>query len=443
MSILAEWLWNPFLSFLYLEVGVVFLLLTGAVAFRKSFRVFGSIFGTDGPSRDQGHHRQVTHTKAFFAAIAVTVGVGNLAGVGTAIHLGGPGALFWMWMSAIAGMSFRMCSTYLAIKHGPKDPDSPVFATPMAYLDKYMKGSWAWIPAGVAGLIMVKGFISANLIQSNSVAHALHGLFGLPPVVSGAALALLVGAVVIGGLKRIVHYSSAIAPWMVLIYAAAGLLILALHPLKTLAALEMVFLCAFSPASFAGGVAGYTVLQAVQFGVSRGVFSHTSGVGVSPFLQGANTDSPARGAMMSAITPVVDTLIICTITGLVILSDFHWQSITGAHLTAQSFTSGLGGVGETIILLCLVVFAYTTIISFEYFSERCFEYLGGKNIAAFRWTFIGVTFLGPLLPVAFVWSLADVIVGLLVISHLLPLIYVLLSNLSTMRRDLEKEGEPA
>lgn len=439
MDLLAKILWNPFISLVYLEVGVLFLLLTGAVAWRRSFRVFRSVFGARGL---EGRGRQVSHTKAFLSSIAANVGVGNLAGVGTAIHLGGPGALFWMWMSALLGMSFRMTSTYMAIKHRPADVRSPLFATPMTYLEKYMKGRWGWIPPTVAGLILVKGVIASNLIQANSVAHAVRDGMGYSNWLVAAALSLLVGLVIIGGLKRIVDFGSAIAPWMVLVYVGTGCLLLFSDPLRTAKAVGLVFSGVVSPASAAGGIAGYTVLQAMQFGVSRGVFSHMSGIGESPFLQAANVDHPSRGAMMAAVTPFVDTIIICSITGLVIVSGSLWGDDTGAHLTVQSFLSGLGEKGRVVATLCLVVFACTTIISYAHFSERCFEYLGGKNVRAFRWAFLGTTFVGPFFPVAFVWSLGDVVIGLLIVLHLLPMLYVLLRHRSEMLKDLESD-EPA
>ncbi len=436
MSTLAGWIWNPILSIIYIEIGILFLILTSAVAWRKSFKILRSVFGKDKEEKSESGKNQISHTKALLSSIAACVGVGNLAGVATAIHLGGPGALFWMWVSALVGMSFRMTSTYMALKHQPADVNAQTFATPMAYLEKYMKGTWGWIPTVVAGLIVIKGLITANLIQANSVAHALHGQFDFAHITVAVVLAFFVGIVIIGGVQKIVTISSNLAPWMVLIYVATGLVVLLSHPLVTAKALGLVFYYAFTPYSFVGGAIGYTVLQTMQFGISRGIFSHTSGIGVSPFLQAANKDHPAIGAFMAAVTPAIDTLVVCSITGLVLISGMYWKTITGAQLTVATFAAALGRPGQLIVFSCLVIFAYTTIISYAYFSEKSFLYLGGKNVMAYRWFFVIVTFIGPFFPVAFVWSLGDVVIGCLIIFHLLPLTSILLTNLRTMRFDL-------
>ncbi len=435
METLASWIWNPLLSLIYLELGVVFLVMTGGVGWRRTFGVVADIWGKRGQGRVE--NREIPHTQAFFTSIAAAVGVGNLAGVGTAIHLGGPGALFWMWVSAIVGVSFRMCSTYLSIKFGPKDPKALAFATPMSYIERLLPPAWRFVAVGLAGLLLVKGMVVTNLIQVNSVAHAMTNDYGVATWLVAVLMALAVGSVVIGGLTRIVHFGNYIAPWMVLGYVLVGLLALLLEPVRTFDALISVFRYALNPYSLGGGVAGYAVLTTVQFGISRGVFSHNSGLGVAPFLQGSNTDHPSRGAFMAALVPMVDTLIVSTVTGLVVISMGDWFSLTGAFLTVSAFKASLGGFGRVAVSVALVVFAYTTIISWSYYSERCFEYLGGRNVIAFRWFFTAVTFSGPFLPVAFVWSAGDVFVGLIVIFHLFALTYIVMKHLPIICADLE------
>ena len=437
METLAAWIWNPLLSLIYLEVGLLFLFLTGAVAFRRTLRSFRNTWKTNShPSEG----RRISHRQAFFSALAAGVGVGNLAGVATAIHLGGPGALFWMWISALVGTSFRMSSTYLAIKYGPKDPNSPLFATPMAYLERFLEKPWRHrIPLLLASLILIKGIVTANLIQANSVAHALSNDFGFSHALVAVLLSGAVILVVVGGIRQIVQYSMAIAPWMLVGYLLLGLFVLLSEPTKTVAAISSVFQYAFYPYAVGGGVAGYTVLRTMQFGISRGIFSHGSGMGIAPFLQGANNDHPAHGAFMAVVVPLVDTLVICTITGLVILSQGSWPDWTGAFLTVTSFQAVLGGAGKGLVIAALVIFAFTTIINWAYFSERCFEYLGGKNILAYRWFFAAVTFCGPFFPVAFIWSVGDVLIGLIIITHLLPLTYIVLRLRPIIMKDLETE----
>nr|MBF0220788.1 sodium:alanine symporter family protein [Desulfobulbaceae bacterium] len=431
---LAKWIWDPVLCLVYLELGCIFLYLNRAIVWRKSLQVFLKIMGGDQATSTD---RTVSHRKAFLATVAATVGIGNIAGVGTAIHVGGPGALFWMWMSALLGMSFRMASTYMAIKLRPDDDRSKSFATPMVYLDKYMTGGFSFIPSLVAGLILVQGLVLYNLVQANSLAQAVHNRFDFPNVATSILLTLCVGLVILGGLKKIVNYSSFFAPFMITIYVVAGLLILLSHPLQTIQNIGQVFYYAFQPYSFAGGIVGYTVFQAMQFGVSRGVFSHMSGMGTSTFLQGANKDSPAMGAFMSALTPFVDTVIICSVTGLVILSTSFWQINTGAHLTAAAFEAGLGFAGQIVVIASLIVFAFTTIAAFAHISERCIVYLGGTNDLYYRLVFLLVTFVGPFLDLRFVWSLSDIIIAMIVVFHLVPLLYITLLNRKEMCRDFE------
>lgn len=446
MDLIASWIWNPLLSFMYLEIGVLFLILTGLVGWRRSFNSVKKAYRTNSPknSAETGaiSKRYITPTQAFITALGASVGVGNLAGVSTAIHLGGPGALFWMWVSALVGMSFRMCETYFACRYQPKSSNSPSFATPMSYLDRFCTGRFAWIPIGLAVLLMVKGFFTANLIQSNSVAHAIEGEFGASSVIVALLMAGAVGIVILGGVRRIVDYSMKITPWMLLLYIGAGLFILLGDIPRTLTQLENVFKYAFQPYSVAGGVIGYTVLQSLQYGVSRGIFSHGSGIGISPFLHASNNSNPAHNGLIAAFVPVVDTLVICTITGLVVLSSGLWGNWNGAYLTTQAFQLTYGDGGKLLIVICLVIFAFTTMINWSYYAERCFEYLGGKKIIKFRWAFIGVTFLGPFMPVKFIWSLADILIALVLLLHLLPLTYITLRHLGGIARDFNSVDRP-
>jgi AGCS family alanine or glycine:cation symporter len=436
MALLAKILWNPFLCVVYLALGALFVVVTFGVAWRRAGPVLTSAWGSSGKPRQQN---QLGHREAFLAALAASVGVGNLAGVATALHLGGPGALFWMWVSALVGMHFRMAATYFAIKHQPKDPDDLAYATPMAYLERFFERA-PWLPRVVATLLLLTGVINANLIQSNSVGHTLTRDFGISPSVVGVALAVPVGAVILGGLRSIVDVSARLAPWLLLAYVGAGLVVLGADPAGTGDTLRSVFRHAFHPYPAAGGLAGYAVAATLQFGVSRGIFSHGSGMGMAPFFQAANSDHPARGAFMAAVVPVVDTLVVCTITALVILSNGFWQFWTGAHLTVSAFASALGAPGKLLVFVCLLVFAFTTVVSWAHFSERCYEYLGGTRRLGYRLCFCGVTLIGPFLPVAWVWSLGDVLIGLLLLMHLVPLTMIVLRKLPEMRADLEAPG---
>jgi alanine or glycine:cation symporter, AGCS family len=429
---LASYLWNPFLCLLYIELGLLFLWLTGGVALKKTYPYFKKLL----QERSGDGEHTISHRKAFFSSLATTVGVGNLAGVGTAIHLGGPGALFWMWVSAIFGMSFRMVTTYMAIKNNPDDVSSPIFGTPMNYLKKYCTGAFKFVAPLMAGTIIFKGMVAANLIQANSVAHALHSELGLPSVLIASILAIAVGLVVIGGFKVIVDVTSSLAPWMVILYSLTGLLILILNPAETVASLFKVFHYAFTPHAAIGGAAGYTIMQALQFGTARGVFSHASGIGVAPFLQGANKAHPAQGAFMAAMTPVADTLLVCTITGLVVISGDYWPKLTGAYLTTHTFYQELGMFGYLVVTISLIIFAFTTIIGWYLYTSKCYNFLSGKYKGFFGYVFVSVTFLGPFLPVRAVWSLGDLLVGSLLIVNLIPLTFILIKEYKTTNKDL-------
>ena len=432
---LASAIWNPFMCLLYVMTGLLFLYATNGIAWTKGLRVSAAIFRKDKSVSD---HRVLSHRRALISSIAATVGIGNLAGVATAIHLGGPGALFWMWVSALLGMSYKLCSTYFTIKYRPADRNSFLFATPMVYLERHLKGSWSFVPVLVASMIFVQGVILSNLVQSNSLSQALHNRFDIPNYAVAVVLTACVGFIILGGLKKIAQSSAMIAPWIISLYVGTGLVILLLHPAQAITALGSVFYYAFKPHAMAGGVAGYAAFQAMQFGISRGVFSHMSGLGTSAFLQGANEDTPATGAYMSAVTPFIDTIVICSITGLVILSFPLWQAQTGAFLTLRSFGMGLGMVGEFVVVMSLIIFSFTTITAFSHISEQCYSYLGGKTVFYYRMTFLVVTFVGPFLNLNFVWSLSDIIIAVLLAFHLIPLLGVTLKNLRPMLKDLDE-----
>ena len=435
METLASLLWNPLLALIYLELGVLFLVVTRAAAWRRMFGEVRAVL-SNGRGTGQQSDGNIPHYQAFFATLAASVGVGNLAGVGTAIHLGGPGALFWMWISALLGMSLRMSSAYWAVKLARRGDRADLFASPMLYMVSLLGERWKWLASGLALLLLIKGVVTANLIQANSVAHAISGEIGVSNLLVATLLGTALVVVVGGGYKSVLRVSTTIAPWMILGYLLGGWTILLFQPTKTLEALGSVFYYAFEPYSIIGGVTGYAVLEALQYGISRGIFSHGSGIGITPFWQGANRDHPSRSAFMAAAVSVVDTLVICTTTGLVVLTAGKWLDLTGAYLTVTSFADFLGTGGRVLVTACLVTFAYTTIINWAHFAERCFEYLGGTEIGRFRLFFAGATFVGPFLPLRPLWAMGDVLIGLMLICHLLPLTYIVIRHTRVMRIDL-------
>ncbi len=442
MEYIARLLWNPILSLLYIEIGVLVLFLTGFIAWRRVIPALPSIWKNRHTQHKQetDHERYISPVQGFFTALGASIGVGNIAGIGTAIHLGGPGALFWVWVSALVGMSFRMCSAWLAMYYQGNDHKDVAYATPMAYLRR-LAPRWSWVPVALAALLMTQGFIASNLIQSNSVAHALKNELGISSIVVALLMSILVSIVILGGMQKIVGFSVTVTPWMVIAYLAGGVVILLSDPRHTLEILGLVFKHAFTPYSAAGGVIGYSVLQSIQFGTSRGVFSHASGIGVAPFLHASNHFSRRDNAFLAAFVPVVDTLVVCTVTGLVVLCVGDWHRNNGAFLTSSAFRSYYGTIGTLLIMSCIVVFAFTTMINWAYYAERCYQYLGGKKIKPFRWIFILVTFCGPFLPVRMIWSAADIIIGCVITIHLFPLLSLILYHRKSLVKELGKSGK--
>ena len=439
MDTLATVIWNPFMCFFYILMGVLFLWQTDFIAWKKTFGVVPAIILGD---KSRLTEKVIPHLKGFLTMLSTMVGVGNLAGVATAIHLGGPGAVFWMWVSAFLGMSFRMISTYLSMKSAPKNLNNPAYATPMAYLEKLPGTQGKSISLIMAWLTLFQGAVLAILIQGNSLAQALSRNLVIPEVVTALLITLVTGLVISGGTKKIVNFASMATPFFVIFYVLAGLSILLMNPLTTFKNLVLIFYAAFSSSAVTGGVVGYTVLSALQFGMSRGIFSHGSGMGGSTFFQAANEDDAAAGAFMSALTPFVDTVIICTITALVILNSSFWLNETGAYLTLISFNSVLGVTGDWVVLLSLLFFAITTITGFELISEKCFRYLGGDNTTVYRIVFLLLVFLGPFFNLMFVWALADILIAATLLIHLFPLFSLLLKNQNTINGDLVRFAEP-
>jgi AGCS family alanine or glycine:cation symporter len=433
----VDLLWNPFLSLWYVVLGGVFLVMTGAIAWRRAPGELVRVWRLPQPRLGA---RSITHEQALIAALAACVGVGNLAGVATALHLGGPGALFWIWISALVGMSFRLTSTYLAKTYQPRDPCSPLHATPMAYLVRGLPPAARGIASVFAVLLLVKAMIAANLVQSNSVAHAFSPTSPVSHLAVSIALSGMVAVVILGGLQSIVRASVLITPWMLAAYLGAGLVALGSDPGRAVTSIASVFEYAFHPYAAGAGGAGYAVMRTMQYGVSRGIFSHGSGLGIAPFLHAAAGGPPARGAFIAALVPLIDSLVICSVTGLVILTFGDHHSATGAHLTVLSFFHALGGFGRVLVICCLVLFAFTTIVNWAHFGERCFQFLGGMQVGTYRILFLAITFVGPFFPVATVWWLGDLLIGLLLPVHLVPLLYLTARHLPKMMADLTALG---
>lgn len=365
---------------------------------------------------------------ALMTAMSATVGTGNIAGVATALFFGGPGALFWMWAIAVVGMATKFCEAALAVHFREKDALGHHVGGPMYYIKNGLGKNWKWLGVLFAIFGMLAGFGIGNTIQSNSVADALQSTFGIAPVITGIVIAVLVALVLIGGIKRIGEVAGKLVPIMALFYVGGGLIILITHAAELPEAFGLIFYHAFNPAAAAGGFAGATIWAAMRFGIARGVFSNEAGLGSAPIAHAAaKTSNPVRQGTVAMLGTFIDTIVICSITGLVIMVTGAWQSgENGASLSAHAFNLGLpGGWGQYIVSIGLAIFAFTTIIGWSFYGEKCTQFLfGEKSNIPFRVIWVLAIPLGtlPIVDLGSLWLVADTLNALMAIPNLIALL---------------------
>ncbi len=378
--------------------------------------------------------------KALMTALSATVGVGNIAGVGTAISVGGPGALFWMWVVATFGIATKYSEAYLAVSYREKRPDGSYVGGPMYYIKNGLGPKFAPLAMAFALFAGIASFGIGNATQSSAIADSMR-LVGVPPMVTGVVLACLVGFVVIGGIKRIASWASALVPFMGLLYVSTAVVIVGLNFDEIPAVFSQVFKSAFGGTAVTGGFAGATVWAAIQLGVQRGVTSNEAGLGSAAIAHAAaQTKDPVTQGSVAMLGTIIDTLIVCTLTGLVILltsslgaMDPQNASVaaTGAALTSHAFAQGLS-FGAPIVALCIVVFAYTTILGWSYYGEKCWEYaFGAPSVHVYRVLWVLATLLGPLtlygadavgVVINLVWRVSDFLNVLMAMPNLIALV---------------------
>ncbi|MFN3581169.1 MAG: alanine/glycine:cation symporter family protein [Pseudomonas sp.] len=365
---------------------------------------------------------------ALMTALSATVGTGNIAGVATALFFGGPGALFWMWAIAVVGMATKYCEAVLAVHYREKDALGNHVGGPMYYIRNGLGAKWKWLGVLFAIFGMLAGFGIGNTIQSNSVSDALSSTFGIPPLWTGIAIAVMVALVLIGGIKRIGDVAGKLVPIMALFYVGGGLIILITHADRLPEAFGLIFYHAFNPIAAAGGFAGATIWAAMRFGIARGVFSNEAGLGSAPIAHAAaQTSNPIRQGTIAMLGTFIDTIIICSITGLVIMVTGAWQSgENGASLSAHAFNLGLpGGWGQYIVSIGLAIFAFTTIIGWSFYGEKCTQFLfGEKSNIPFRVLWVLAIPLGtlPIVDLGSLWLVADTLNAMMAIPNLIALL---------------------
>ena len=385
------------------------------------FKLLWNGRSTTGTEKKAG---EITPFNALMTSLSATIGTGNIAGVATAIFLGGPGALFWMWCTALVGMATKFAEAVCAVKFRETDDNGNHVGGPMYYIKNGLGSKWAWLGTAFAIFGSVAGFGIGNTVQSNSVSDALETSFGIPPLVSGLVMMVLVGLVLMGGVKRIADVAGKLVPLMAVFYISGGLYVLATNITEIPAALTLIISSAFTPVAAQGGFAGAAVWAAIRFGVARGVFSNEAGLGSAPIAHAAaQTKDPVQQGLIAMLGTFIDTIIVCSITGLAIIVSGVWSSgETGAALTSAAFASALPGVGHYIVAIALSIFAFTTILGWSFYSEKCVQYLFGvKAIVPFRLLWIIAVPIGATSSLSFVWLLADTLNAMMALPNLIAL----------------------
>ena len=416
--------WGPAMLALLAGTGLYLTLGLKLTPQRKLFYGFSMLWR----GRKSSEEGDISPFNALMTALSATVGTGNIAGVATAVFLGGPGALFWMWVIAVVGMATKFCEAVLAVRFREKDALGNHVSGPMYYIKNGLGEKWKWLGVLFAIFGMLAGFGIGNTIQSNSVADALNSSFSIPPLVTGIIIAVLVALVLLGGIKRIGEVAGKLVPIMAIFYVGGGLIILILHADKIPEAFSQIFYYAFNPSAAAGGFAGATVWMAMRFGIARGVFSNEAGLGSAPIAHAAaQTNNPIRQGTVAMLGTFIDTIIICSITGLVIMVTGAWTSgENGAPLSALAFSQGLPGMwGQYIVSIGLAVFAFTTIIGWSFYSEKCTQFLfGERSNLPFRLLWIIAIPLGTLpgIDLNSLWLVADTLNAMMAIPNLIALL---------------------
>ncbi len=436
--------WGVPLIILIISCGVLLTVRLRGIQFQKLGKALKYTF-----MNEKNGHGEVTSFAALCTALSATIGTGNIVGVATAIAAGGPGALFWMEIAALFGMATKYAEGLLAIKYRITDKNGQILGGPFYYIENGMGARWKWLAKLFALFGVLAGLLGIGTItQINGIASAANNffdpekantltLFGMEytwtQVITGLIITLFVALIVIGGIKRIATVSEIVVPLMIVIYVVCCLIILFTHLTEIPAAVVNVFKSAFGLRPIAGGAAGMAVIMlSMRNGIARGIFSNEAGLGSAPIAAAAaKTEEPARQGLVTMTGTFIDTIIVCTMTGLAIVISGCTETnpeLQGVEITNAAFQYGLPfphAVSSFLLMICLVFFAFTTILGWNYYSERCLSYLTGSNKMAtivFRWLYIAAVFIGPYLTVEAVWGIADIFNGLMALPNIIALI---------------------
>ena len=420
LKALDAFVWGPPLLILLVGTGIYLTIRLGLLQVARLPKAFQLIF-----TKDKGHG-DVSSFAALCTALAATVGTGNIIGVATAIKVGGPGALFWMWMAAFFGMATKYAEGLLAIKYRSKDANGAVAGGPMHYILLGMGEKWRPLAIffALAGVLVALLGIG-TFTQVNSITESIQNTAQVDPAITALVLSVFVAIAVFGGLKSISKVSTAVVPFMAIVYILGTLTVILFNIEKIPATLALIFTSAFSPAAAVGGFAGASIRMAIQNGVARGVFSNESGLGSAPIAAAAaKTNEPVEQGLISMTGTFIDTLIICTLTGLTILVTGVWSGeLNGVALTQSAFSMVFSDFGSIVLTIFLVLFAFTTILGWNYYGERCFEFLFGvRFIWLYRVVFVVMVLLGGFIELDMVWIIADIVNALMALPNLIALL---------------------
>jgi len=420
LKALDAFAWGPPLLILLVGTGIYLTIRLGLLQVTRLPKSFQLIF-----TKDKGHG-DVSSFAALCTALAATVGTGNIIGVATAIKVGGPGALFWMWMAAFFGMATKYAEGLLAIKYRTKDANGAVAGGPMHYILLGMGEKWRPLAIffALAGVLVALLGIG-TFTQVNSITESIQNTAQVDPAITALILSIFVGIAVFGGLKSISKVSTAVVPFMAIVYILGTLTVILFNIEKIPATLALIFTSAFSPTAAVGGFAGASIRMAIQNGVARGVFSNESGLGSAPIAAAAaKTNEPVEQGLISMTGTFIDTLIICTLTGLTILVTGVWSGdLNGVALTQSAFSTVFSYFGPSLLTIFLVLFAFTTILGWNYYGERCFEFLFGvRFIWLYRVVFVVMVLLGGFIELDMVWIIADIVNALMALPNLIALL---------------------
>ncbi|WP_435309205.1 alanine/glycine:cation symporter family protein [Sebaldella termitidis] len=431
-----DFVWGLPLIILLLGTGIYYTFLLKGLQFRK---LGHSLYLAFIKRKEEGNSGEgdISHFQALMTALAGTVGTGNIAGVAGAISVGGPGALFWMWMTGFFGMATKYSEAVLAVKYRKVDEYGNMIGGPMYYLQEGLNSKFLGVAFAIFAVIASFGI--GNTVQVSEVASAMKTSFNVDPRITGIVLLVLTGSVILGGIQRIGRFTSAIVPTMIIFYVVSSLVIIFMHYDKIIPAFVLIFKSAFIPQAAIGGTFGALLSKTIQKGVSRGIFSNESGLGSSPIAAAAaKTNDPVSQALVSMTQTFIDTIIVCTMTGLIIVMSGATEG-TGAVLTEKAFSILLpGNIGGIIVTISLIFFAYSTILGWAYYGEKALEYLAGeKSIMIYRIIFTLAIYLGIVFSKG-VWVFSDIANGLMALPNLIGLLFLAKVVKSETNRFLNK-----